>query len=221
MNPKEANNPDVADGVIELVELYLEKDGVVAVGEIGYDDQTPVEEKHFIRQLELGKEHNLPILIHTPHRDKKRGTQRTLDVVRDVGVDPGMVLVDHNNEETIKGVIDRGMWAGHSIYPDTKMDEHRMVKIVQEFGGERVIVNSAADWGVSDVLKVPKTAAAMRDAGISDDVITEICWNNPVQFFAQSGRLDLELIETSVRVDQTQLWFGNSVLRGQAPRVDE
>ncbi|MEM6290043.1 MAG: TatD family hydrolase [Myxococcota bacterium] len=221
LNPKEANNADIADGVIELVELYLEKDGVVAVGEIGYDDQTPAEEKHFIRQLELGKEHNLPILIHTPHRDKKRGTQRTLDVVKDVGVDPGMVLVDHNNEETIKGVIDQGMWAGHSIYPDTKMDEHRMVKIVQEFGGERVIVNSAADWGVSDVLKVPKTAAAMREAGISDDVITEICWNNPVQFFAQSGRLDLDLIETSVRVDQTKLWFGNSVLRGQSPRVDE
>jgi hypothetical protein len=61
----------------------------------------------------------------------------------------------------------------------------------------------------------------MREAGISDDVITEICWNNPVSFFAQSGRMDLELVETQVRVDQTQLWFGNSVLRGQSPRVDE
>lgn len=221
LNPKEANNPDIADAVIELVELYVEKEGVVAVGEIGYDDQTAAEEKYFIRQLEIGREHNLPILIHTPHRDKAAGTKRTLDVVKDVGIDPGLVLVDHNNEETIKGVVDAGMWAGHSIYPNTKMDESRMVAIVQEFGGERVIINSAADWGVSDPLKVPKTAAAMREAGISDDVITEICWNNPVTFFAQSGRLDLELIETNVRVDQTQLWFGNSVLRGQAPRVDD
>ncbi|MCR9159792.1 MAG: TatD family hydrolase [Nannocystaceae bacterium] len=221
LNPKEANNPDVADAVIELVELYVEKEGVVAVGEIGYDDQTEAEEKYFIRQLEIGREHNLPILIHTPHRDKVAGTKRTLDVVRDVGIDPGLVLVDHNNEETIKGVVDAGMWAGHSIYPNTKMDESRMVAIVQEFGGERVIINSAADWGVSDPLKVPKTAAAMREAGIPDDVITEICWNNPVQFFAQSGRLDLERIETNVRIDQSQLWFGNSVLRGQTPRIDD
>ncbi len=221
LNPKEANNPELADAVIELVDLYLEKDGVVAVGEIGYDDQTPSEETYFVRQLELGREHNLPILIHTPHRDKAAGTRRTLDVVKSAGIDPAMVLVDHNNEETISDVLDAGMWAGHSIYPNTKMDEKRMVALVQRYGGERVIVNSAADWGVSDPLKVPKTAQAMRDAGIDDDVITEICWNNPVQFFAQSGRLDLEVVETNVRVDQTQLWFGNSVLRGQAPRVDD
>ena len=40
LNPKEANNPSVADGVLELMPRYLEKDGVVAVGEIGFDDMT-------------------------------------------------------------------------------------------------------------------------------------------------------------------------------------
>ena len=40
LNPKEANNPRLADGVLELLPRYLEKDGVVAVGEIGYDDMT-------------------------------------------------------------------------------------------------------------------------------------------------------------------------------------
>jgi predicted metal-dependent TIM-barrel fold hydrolase len=217
LNPKEANNPKVADGVLALLKKYLEKDGVVAVGEIGYDDQTPAEDKYFAAQIELAREFDLPVLIHTPHRDKKRGTERTLALVKESGIPVERVLVDHNNEETIALTLDAGCWAGHSIYPFTKMDEGRMVTIVQNYGGERILVNSAADWGVSDPLKVPKTAQAMKAAGIAEAVIETICWNNPVSFFAQSGRLDLEL----AKVDQRELWEGNSVLRGQTPRVDQ
>jgi uncharacterized protein len=129
-------------------------------------------------------------------------------------------LVDHNNEETIEAVLDSGAWAGHSIYPNTKMDEARMVAIVQRYGAERIIINSAADWGVSDPLKVPKTAEAMRQAGIDDEVISRICWNNPVELFSQSGRLDERELELEPSVDQTRLWEGNSVLRGQKPVID-
>ena len=52
LNPKEANNADVADGVMELLPRYLEKESVVAVGEVGYDDVTPAEEKYFAAQLD-------------------------------------------------------------------------------------------------------------------------------------------------------------------------
>lgn len=221
LNPKEANNPAVADGVLGLLSRYLGKDGVVAVGEIGYDDQTPAEDKYFAEQLALAKKFALPALVHTPHRDKKRGTERTLALIRETGFPPEQTLVDHNNEETLAQVLDSGCWAGHSIYPFTKMDEGRMVALVKKFGGDRILVNSAADWGVSDPLKVPKTAAAMREAGIGDDVIRAICWSNPVRFFSQSGRLDLEELAEKPPVDQRELWEGNSVLRGQSPRVDE
>jgi len=217
LNPKEANNPKVADGVLALLKKYLEKDGVVAVGEIGYDDQTPAEDKYFAAQLELAREFDLPVLVHTPHRDKQRGTERTLALVKESRFPPERVLVDHNNELTVPLVLDAGCWAGHSIYPSTKMDEARMVTLVQKYGAERIVVNSAADWGVSDPLKVPKTAQAMRAAGIPEATIETICWSNPVAFFGQSGRLDLEV----ARVDQRALWEGNSVLRGQAPRVDQ
>jgi uncharacterized protein len=220
LNPKEANNSRIADGVMELLRLYVEKDGVVAVGEIGYDDVTPAEEKYFKAQIELAKDAGLPILIHTPHRDKKRGTERTLAVVKESGIAPELVLIDHNNEETLAATLDSGCWAGHSIYPATKMDEQRMVTLVQQYGAERILINSAADWGVSDPLKVPKTAQAMRDAGIASDMVDTICWKNPVNFFAQSGRFDAKGFDESLAVDQRQLFEGNSVLRGQAPRTD-
>ena len=186
----------------------------------GIDDQTHEETRFFEEQMQLAKTFDLPVLIHTPHRDKKEGTKRTIDLVKASGIDPGRVLIDHNTEETLPLTLDSGCWAGHSVYPLTKMDEHRMVSLVLQYGTERITVNSAADWGVSDPLKVPKTVEAMRAAGITENDIQTIVWDNPVEFFGQSGRLNLLEVANRPNVDQTELWEGNSVLRGQEPVVD-
>ncbi|MDB4954505.1 MAG: hypothetical protein JWO36_2074 [Myxococcales bacterium] len=218
LNPKEANNPDVADGVMELITHYLGKDGVVGVGEIGFDDQTAAEDKYFAAQLELAKKFDLPVLVHTPHRDKKRGTERSLALVKEQRFPEQRVLIDHNNEETLPLVLATGCWAGHSIYPNTKMDEPRMAALVRKYGPSRIIVNSAADWGVSDPLKVPKTADAMRAAGVTEADIETIVWSNPIAFFGQTGRIDAADLGGPATFDQAQLFEGNSVLRGQTPR---
>jgi predicted metal-dependent TIM-barrel fold hydrolase len=188
---------------------------VVAVGEVGYDDMTPAEDRAFAAQIELARQAELPLLVHTPHRDKKRGTERTIALVRECRFPEGRVLIDHNNEETLPLVLDTGCWAGHSIYPHTKMDEARMVALVKKYGATRIVVNSAADWGVSDPLKVPKTAALMLASGISEETVETIVWRNPVAFFGQSGRL--EGVAERPSVDQTLLHEGSSVLRGQQP----
>ena len=221
LNPKEANNPRLAEEVLSLLPRYLQKDGVVAVGEIGYDDQTDAEERIFARQLELAMEMDLPVLVHTPHRDKKRGTIRSLDLIRSVGFPEERALIDHNTEETLPLVLDTGCWAGHTIYPHTKMDEVRMVKLVKEYGSERILINSAADWGISDPLKVPKTTDLMLESGITLRTIRTIVWDNPAHFFSQSQRLDLAGIDTRPSIDQTEFYGGSTVLRGgQTPVVE-
>ena len=220
LNPKECNNPDLAPGVMELLPIYLEKESCVAVGEIGFDDQTAAETKYVEAQVQLAKDYDLPVLIHTPHRDKKAGTQYTVDLIANSGIGPERVLIDHNNEETIAMTLDSGSWAGHSIYPNTKMTEQRMAALVKQYGTERITINSAADWGVSDPLKVPKTAKVMLESGISQADVETIVWHNPVEFFAQSGRLDLGDDAAKPRVDQSELFEGNSVLRGQEPVVE-
>ncbi|HEY6560577.1 MAG TPA: TatD family hydrolase [Polyangiaceae bacterium] len=216
LNPKEANDSRIAEPVLELLPRYLAKDGVVGVGEIGYDDVTEAEEKAFGAQLELAKKLNMPALIHTPHRDKKKGTERSLALVKEVGIAEDLVLIDHNNEETLPLVKKTACWAGHSIYPDTKMTEARMVELLKRYGTERMIVNSAADWGKSDPLKVPKTARAMHAAGFSESDIQRVVFENPVAFFEQSGKLSRADLGDR-HFDQAELFEGNSVLRGQAP----
>jgi len=220
LNSKEANNEALAEQVMELLPLYICKEGVVGVGEIGYDDQTKAEDKYFRHQLELAKEADLPVQIHTPHRDKKRGTSRSMDVCEEHGLAPKSVIVDHNNEETVREVLERGFWAAFTIYPFSKMGNERMVEVVRQYGSEGIFINSAADWGISDPLAVPKTAALMRERGIPESQIIDVCYRNALKAFLPSGQIHESDWTAEEGVDQRQKFLGNTILRGgQKPRI--
>lgn len=220
LNSKEANNEGLADEVMDLLPKYLMKEGVVGVGEIGFDDQTKTEEKFFHLQVELAKELNLPVQVHTPHRDKKNGTSRSMDLCEEHGVAPNMVIIDHNNEETVKEVLDRGFYAAFTIYPFTKMGNERMVEVVRQYGPERIIVDSSADWGISDPLSVPKTAQLMLERGIPEDHVRRVCYQNSLDAYGQSGQFNEADWLNPAQIDQRDLYNGNSILRGQQPRID-
>ena len=221
LNSKEANNEALAEQVLEILPRYLVKEGVVAVGEIGYDDQTPVEDKYYRAQLALAKEFDMLVQVHTPHRDKKSGTIRSMDVAVEMGVKPEHVVIDHNNEETVQEVLDRGFWAAFTIYPNTKMGNERMVEVARKYGSNRIFIDSSADWGVSDPLAVPKTARLMLDRGIAATDVEAICYGNALKAFGQSGQMKEEHWLNPAPIDQRMLFEGNSVLRGQAPRIGE
>jgi len=222
LNSREANNVALAEQVMEILPLFIYKEGVVGIGEIGFDDQTAAEERFYREQLLLAKEAALPVQIHTPHRDKKKGTQRSMDIAIDCGLAPGMVIVDHNNEETVEEVLDRGFWAAFTIYPFTKMGNERMVEIVKKYGAGRIMINSAADWGISDPLAVPKTAALMKQSGISDEMIQLVTYKNAITAFGQSGQLNESDFNGAQQVDQSLKFQGNTILRGgQQPRVNK
>jgi predicted metal-dependent TIM-barrel fold hydrolase len=216
LNAKEANNEGLAEDVMELLPRFANKEGVVAIGEIGYDDMTDLEEKYFHQQLELAKKMDKLVLIHTPHRNKKQGTIRSMDLCEEHGLDPSKVIVDHNNEETVKDVLDRGYWTAFTIYPGTKMGNERMVEIVKQYGTDRIFIDSAADWGKSDPLGVPKTAQLMGKRGIAKEDIKKVCYQNALDAYGQSGQMSEEDWLDRPSIDQSQTYSGNSVLRGGA-----
>lgn len=220
LNSKEANNEALAEQVVELLPLYLHKENVVAIGEIGYDDQTPAEDKYFRMQLDLAKELDMTVQIHTPHRDKKAGTIKSMEVCLEHGLDPSNVIIDHNNEETVKEVLDRGFIAAFTIYPKTKMGNERMVEVVRTYGSTNIIIDSSADWGVSDPLAVPKTAGLMLRSGINKEDVIKTCYQNALDAFSKNGKMQASHWLGAKGVDQSQLFNDNSVLRGQTPKID-
>lgn len=221
INSKEANNEGLAREALDILPNFALKEGVVAIGEIGYDEITPAEEYIYQRQLEFAVEHDLVVMVHSPHRDKKNGIIRSIDVAREIGVPMEKLVIDHNNEETVDDVLNSGAWAAFTIYPNTKMGSERMVEVVRKYGPERIIVDSSADWGVSDPLSVPKTANLMRERGIEEKAIELTCWQNALDAYAQSGQIDIDELSRPAVIDQRQSYNDNTVLRGQQPRVDE
>ncbi|MEM7165809.1 MAG: TatD family hydrolase [Planctomycetota bacterium] len=222
LNSKEANNEPLAEQVMDILPRYAGKEGVVAIGEIGFDEMSALEEKYYRQQLELAKELEMLVLVHTPHRNKKVGTSRSMDLALEHELSPTDVIIDHNNEETVRETLDRGFWAAFTLYPNTKMGNERMVEIVREYGSERIICNSAADWGVSDPLAVPKTARLMAKSGIPVEQIRATCYGNALEAYGRSGQMAEDDWLNPAPIDQRALFEGNSVLRGgQKPRVDD
>ncbi len=129
------------------------------------------------------------ILIHTPHlEDKHKGTRWTLDMLKDFGpkLDHARILIDHVEEHTIKMVLDEGYWAGMTIYPISKCTPQRAVDMLELYGTEKLMVNAAADWGVSDPLNTHRTMLEARKRGHTLDTLLRVFYNNPATFFGQS-----------------------------------
>ena len=220
LNSKEANNEGLAKDVLQLVPRFALKEGVVAIGEIGFDEITKAEEKAYAWQVELAVRNDMVVMVHSPHRDKKNGIRRSIRIAQECKLPMKKLVIDHNNEETVEDVLESGAWAAFTIYPHTKMGSERMVEIVRKYGPERILVDSSADWGVSDPLGVPRTAKLMLERGVDPAWVERVTWQNALDAYAQSGQIDVAALLESPVIDQSQLFHDNSVLRGQKPRVD-
>ncbi|HHK42812.1 MAG TPA: metal-dependent hydrolase [Planctomycetaceae bacterium] len=193
INAKEAENIELSRDVIAMIPEFLECPGVLGIGEIGLNKNTKNEATVFLEHVELAKKHDQLILIHTPHlEDKYQGTRMILDMLcHDAAIDRGRVLVDHVEEHTIGPVLDAGFWAGMTLYPVSKCTPARAADMVEQFGADRLLVNSAGDWGPSRPAAVPDFIFEMRRRGHPESLIRKVVYDNPAAFFAQSPHFAL------------------------------
>ncbi len=192
INAKEAENVKLSREVIALIPEFLDRPNVLGIGEIGLNKNTPNECTIFCEHLDLAAERDELILIHTPHlEDKYKGTRMILDMIRnDSRLKPERVLVDHVEEHTIRPVLDAGCWAAMTLYPVTKCTPQRAADMIEIYGSERLMANSAGDWGPSQPMAVPQMMLEMRMRGHGDEAISRIVYENPLGFFSQCRRFD-------------------------------
>ena len=188
LNPKESEDLALAEDVIQGMDVYLDHPRCVAMGEIGLNNITPNEETLFQRQLAMAKARNMPVIVHLPHQDKRRGTERIIAMIRDVNYAPERIVIDHNTEETMALSQSTGCWCGMTVYPISKLTPARVSAIIREFGGERMIVNGSADWGISDPLSLVKVAEFMRTDGHDEAVVKRLLFDNAMAFYRGSPR---------------------------------
>jgi uncharacterized protein len=188
INAKEAENVALSREVIALIPEFLRRPNVLGVGEIGLNKNTANEATVFQEHLDLAMKTDELVLIHTPHlEDKYKGTRMILDMLaNDRRVTPGRVCVDHVEEHTIRPALDGGFWVGMTLYPTTKCTPARAADMVERYGPERVMVNSAGDWGRSDPLAVPEFVQEMRRRGHPEGLVRRVVYDNPLAFWRQA-----------------------------------
>lgn len=192
INAKEAENVRLSREVISMIPEFLDQNNVLGIGEIGLNKNTKNEAIIFQEHVQLAERFDQPILIHTPHlEDKYMGTRMILDMLEDFSdLERERVLVDHVEEHTIRHVLEEGYWAGMTLYPVSKCTPARAVDMVEMYGPERLLVNSAGDWGPSKPTAVPDFIMEMRRRGHSESLIKRMVFDNPLEFFRQSAHFD-------------------------------
>ena len=75
-----------------------------------------------------------------------------------------------------------------TLYPTTKCTPARAADILEMVGTERIMVNSAGDWGKSDPLAVPEFILEMRRRGHAEELIRKVVYDNPLAFWRQWPR---------------------------------
>jgi len=193
INPKEAEDTVLADEVLSIIPEFIDQPNVLGIGEIGLNKNSRNELSTLEKHIQLAVEHDQLILVHTPHlEDKLKGTRLIIDALKNnPGVTPERVIIDHVEEHTAPLVLDAGFWAGMTLYPESKCTSNRAIDMLEMFGTERIWMNSACDWGISDPLAVPKTALEMRRRGYAEPDVDKIVYQNPVTFMRQCPKFAL------------------------------
>jgi predicted metal-dependent TIM-barrel fold hydrolase len=75
-----------------------------------------------------------------------------------------------------------------TLYPITKCTPARAADLIEVYGPERVLVNTAGDWGHSDPLAVPEFIFEMRWRGHDEGLIRKVVYDNPLAFFSECSR---------------------------------
>jgi len=188
INPKEAEDVCFAREVMSLIPEFLDCPTVLGIGEIGLNKNSKNELTILEEQLALAESHNQLVLVHTPHlEDKLKGTLLIMDAIANTSITPDRVLIDHVEEHTVNAVLNRGFWAGMTLYPDSKCTPQRAADIIESVGSEQLWINSAGDWGPSDPLAVPKCQVEMASRGHGNELIQKISYDNPLEFLSRSG----------------------------------
>lgn len=190
VNPKESTVRPLALDALEAMSKYVDRERVVAIGEIGYNVINELEDELFQLQLDIAVDKKMLTMIHLPHVNKKDGIERTISVLKNKNLMDmtNKILIDHNTEETIEKTLELGCWAGLTVYPITKLSPSRAIDIIEKNGLDKIMINSSADWGVSDPLSVPLVAEEMKKRGFGTNDIEKVTFYNAFEFFKQSAK---------------------------------
>lgn len=167
--------------VLNQLPSFLEDKNVVAIGEIGLETASDKEKDIFTKQLEIAQKLQMKVIMHTPRRNKREITKIALQLLED-HIDQSLVQLDHVDNDIIDLVIDFKGLLAVTVQPQ-KMTPHEAVKLMDEYGTGKFILDSDMSSSPSDPLSVPQTVHEMKLAGFKNSDILRVSKENVAMFY--------------------------------------
>lgn len=153
----------------------------VAIGEIGLERGDEREREVFESQLKVAMREDLPCIIHTPKEGKEIITKKTLEILERLSFPETLAVIDHVTSSTIEEVLKRGYFCGLSVQSG-KLTPEEVVKLVEEYGAERIMLNSDVGFVRAQLDAVPRTARMISER-FGEDVAKKVALENARKFF--------------------------------------
>ncbi|WP_202319334.1 TatD family hydrolase [Archaeoglobus neptunius] len=159
---------------------YLERGEWLVFGEIGLESATDEEKNVLKSQLEIAKKLDIPCIIHTPRKNKREITEKILKILGDSGFPDELAVIDHVNFENLDLALKTECWIGLTVQSG-KLSPEDVVKIIEEYGCERFMLNS--DVGYRDTEFTTVAIAAEKIAGsVGQDEAKKVALKNARKF---------------------------------------
>jgi len=166
---------------------YLKHENTVGLGEIGMDAGLEAEERLFRAHLNLAKENEMPIIVHTPTPLEPQAVEvldKIVDIIKEEDFPIERAILDHTGRNTLAKRLESGAMVGLSLCYD-KLRPEDAAEIVAEYPDkiDRLVVNSEFGYAGEGYFSVPRAVLSMRRLGLKRDVIERVTWDNPKEFF--------------------------------------
>ncbi len=174
----------ILDGALHYLEVALKTKKAMAVGETGLHHGTPEEFISFKRHLELARQYNLPVIIHTPREQKAELTKVIMKEIRKHKIE--RALIDHITKENISIVLQdprRNIKLGVSIQASNLSIKDAILLYKNYSYENRYVLNSNAGSGPGDILSVIKSIEEFEKAGFKSRILKKLSYDNALDIF--------------------------------------
>lgn len=173
--------------VLDALPHYFRGGRVVALGQLGLSRGDEREEEALLEQLALAERFNKAAIVSAPGLEKERLTRRLLATLERSPLPRARVLVDGAVGKTVRAIRALGYVAGLTLHPD-HLTVEKAVTLVRSLGAERLVLDTAAGDGASDILALGRAAHRLAKAGLSARVIRRVTLDNAAALFGVSPR---------------------------------
>jgi predicted metal-dependent TIM-barrel fold hydrolase len=169
--------------IFEVMKSLKEHELVVAFGETGLQLGSDKELKVLETQLQLAKEFDMPIIVHTPSANKEDITKKTLSLLNKTKINPELVVLDHVNEKTISLVDNSGFNIGLTVQINKLTSETAAELILKYCNNNTIVLNSDNGFRKCNITSVAKTIDHLKLLGAERSLIKNLSNKNAEMIF--------------------------------------